>query len=219
MRFDPIDTFDPERQATGPVARAKRWPTAASSAIALSAGVAVLTFVADTHARFVIGGVLLLVGLLIGRSWLAVRSPRAWLVAVDAQALSAMLRSPFATPIDPHESTVVTLAWGELAWARQARIVRIERGPKNRRRRIAITYLDVALAPGVDVAPLAAAIERARETRTRFRTTHTQAQLVDGNVLRLEYRSNAVSMRPSIAALLGAMSDRVAIAPEVRQGP
>lgn len=214
MRFDPIDTFDPTRQASGLVVRPRRWPSLLVGLVALGIGVALVALAPDLFFRLAIGGFLVLFGLIFLAMFRRLGGTRAWLLAVDAQGLSVMLRSPLRAPADGREETVVTLPWREIAWVRPAREQRAQR-TKNGTTYEGFRYLDVAVRD-VDVAALARKVDEASETPSSWKNSHQQTSLVDGDVLRLHYSGPSVVNGPSLKTVLRALEGHTTVREEVR---
>ena len=219
MRFEPIDTFDPDRQTTGPVARPRKWPLLLVAMLAIAIGVGLLVFMKDRVFRFVSGPFLILFGLLFFTLFRRLCAKRAWLLAVDSQGLSVMLRSPYRAPPDEREATVVTLAWREIAWVRPARERRVTQPSGRESSRLIETfrYLDVAVRD-VDVPALAKKIDEAFETSSSWKNAHRQSTLIEASVLRLHYSGQSVSMTPSLTRLLGALEGQTTVREELRIG-
>lgn len=216
MRFDPIDTFDPASQTTGPVARPRKWPPLLIAVVTSCVAVVLIVSVKDNVFRLVIGLPLLLFALVFFASYRRLCARRAWLLAVDSQGLSVMLRSPFRAPADEREATVVTLPWREIAWVGSSREQRMI-ASKNETTFESYGYLDVAVQD-VDLALLAAKVEEAFETPSSWKNAHRQSTLVEGNVLRLQFRGPSVSTTPSLKAVLRAIDGKTTVRDELKIG-
>lgn len=217
MRFDPIDTFDPARQTTGPVVRPRRWPSLLAATLLIVGGVAALLFLPDLLFRLVFGLFLTGIGLVFAVVYRRLRAPRAWLMAIDAQGLSVMLRSPMSTPADPREETVVTFPWREIACVRPARERRVttrRRKGKNERQVETFHYLDVVTC-AVDAVALAAKVGEANATASKWTNDHWQSRIVDGLILRLYYSGPSVSNAPSLKHILATLAGHTSVREEI----
>ena len=143
------------------------------------------------------------------------RLPANWLLACDDRRLLIKVRS-YLNEGDPTAPDVVELPMSDLRSARVLSVhlvaARVKHSSRSR-------SLELAVRPGLDLAPLAEALrrERARPVGSRARFLDQPVTFHDGSTLRLEWSSAASRIEPGLEEAVALLGHEVPVLPAHEQ--